>query len=197
MEVTGEPRSGGALPGTAALPVRDPSAPAPGSLLPSHYRLCIGCGEDHECGLHLQVMAGEGLGISGEFQVGAHHQGAPGLAHGGILATAVDEALGALNWLLMAPAVTARLEVDYVLPVPVGSTLHLSARIAEVSGRKVTSTAEGRLDALAGPVALRARGLFLQVPIEHFTSHGRAVDVAAAAATKSGSPSRPWLEINP
>ena len=33
--------------------------------------------------------------------------------------TALDEALGALNWLLLVPAVTARLEVDFRRPVPV------------------------------------------------------------------------------
>ena len=60
--------------------------------------------------------------MASTLEVGDYHQGAPGLAHGGIIATAMDEAMGALNRLLLVPVVTVHLEVDYVRPVPVGST---------------------------------------------------------------------------
>ena len=61
----------------------------------------------------------------GSFTVTEHHQGAPGLAHGGVVAAAMDEAMGFLLWLLKTLAVTARIEVDFRRPVPVGSTLEL------------------------------------------------------------------------
>lgn len=184
-------------PAGATLPGRSAQALPPGTELPSHYSRCIGCGADHPCGLHLRAVAGEGLRISGEYTVGEHHQGAPGLAHGGILVTVLDEVMGALNWLLMAPAVTGRVEVDFRRPVPVGSTLHLSAWITGVSGRKVYSAALGRLGGPSGPVAVSATGLFLQVPLQHFAEHGNPADVAEAAGRGSGDPKRPWLEINP
>lgn len=163
----------------AVLPDRHPDAAAPGTEIASHYRHCYGCGAEHPSGLHMHVVAQEGLTLRATFEVGELHQGAPGLAHGGLLTAAVDETLGALNWLLMAPAVTARLETNFVRPVPVGSVLELSARIVGVEGRKVYTAAIGRLGA-DGPVAVTASGLFIQVPLLHFRTHGRAEDVAAA-----------------
>lgn len=108
------------------------------------------------------------MDLTGQFTVTDQHQGAPGLAHGGILALAFDEALGKLMWLLRAPAVTARLETDFMRPVPMGSTLFIKAQILGQDGRKVYSWAEGRLDSLDGPVALQATALYVIVTMEHF-----------------------------
>jgi acyl-coenzyme A thioesterase PaaI-like protein len=184
----------GTTPGPeAVVPERHPHAAAPGTEIASHYRHCFGCGEDHPGGLRLRVHAGEGLRLSATFEVGPLHQGAPGLAHGGLLTAAIDEALGALNWLLMAPAVTARLETTFVRPVPVGSLLVLDARIVGVSGRKVYTAAVGRLGA-GGPVAVTASGLFIQVQPGHFRQHGRPVEVEAAIAAGEAGPR---AEMNP
>lgn len=177
----------------AVLPPRDPGAVVPGSPIASHYRQCYGCGQDHPNGLHMQVTAGPGLTLSASFAVGPAHQGAPGLAHGGLLTAAADEVLGALNWLLMRPAVTARLETNFVRPVPVGSVVELSARITGVDGRKVYTAVIGRLGD-GGPVALSASALFIQVEVGHFRSHGRAEEVASAIAAGDAGPP---AEMNP
>ena len=179
-------------PADAILPVPSPQAPPAGTPIPSHYPLCFGCGKDHETGLHIRMTAVADLAVEARFTVDEHHQGAPGLAHGGVLAAAVDEVMGASNWLLMAPAVTARLEVDFGAPVPVGQTVHLTAAIVGQSERKVYTVADARTG--SGPV-LHARGLFLQVDLQHFRHHGRAADVDRAAA--GGAPERPWLELSP
>jgi uncharacterized protein (TIGR00369 family) len=155
-------------PPDATVPQPLPDAPAPGTVLPQHYAHCFGCGADHPTGLHLSATVAEGVAVDAVFRVADAHQGAPGLAHGGVLATAADEALGFLNYLLRRPAVTARLEVDYLRPVPVGSNLHLRAECTAVAGRKTYVRCEGRLDAPDGPPALRATGLFIEVPVEHF-----------------------------
>lgn len=184
----------GTTPGPdAVVPQRHPEAAAPGTEIASHYRQCYGCGEDHPCGLHLTVLAGEGLGLTATFEVGPMHQGAPGLAHGGLLTAAIDETLGALNWLLMAPAVTARLETNFVRPVPVGSVLMLEARIVALDGRKVYTAAIGRLGD-AGPIAVTASGLFIQVRAGHFRQHGRNQEVRAAIAAGEAGPR---AEMNP
>ena len=197
----GVPARGGLLPTTpppdAVLPERNPNAPAPGQPIPSHYTRCFVCGDDHDAGLRLDVVAGEGLSLTGTFTVSEHHQGAPGLAHGGLLTAAFDDALGSLNWLLSAPAVTGRLETDFRRPVPVGSTLHIEARVVGVKGRKVFTKAVGRLGAPDGPVALTAAALFIQVPIEHFTSNGRPEDVEKAREDRAVRRSVENLEVNP
>ncbi len=183
-------------PEDAVAAQRSPEAPAPGEELQSHYRFCFGCGVDHETGLHLRVYAAEGVSIRAEFTVSEHHQGAPGLAHGGLLAAAFDESLGALNWLLRHPAVTGRLETDFRRPVPVGSTLFIAAEVVGVAGRKVYTRAVGRLDAEDGPVAVTAAALFVQVPLQHFVAHGRADDVARARADAEQGRTRSF-EVNP
>ncbi len=73
--------------------------------------------------LHLVSRAGTALDLTAEFTVTENHQGAPGLAHGGLLSLAFDEALGKLMWLIRSPAVTGRLETDFMKPVPIGTTL--------------------------------------------------------------------------
>lgn len=139
--------------------------------LPSHYDHCFGCGERHPTGLHLRMAGGEDR-VVGSFDVTEHHQGAPGLAHGGVISAAVDEGMGFLLWLLATPAVTARIEVDFVRPVPVGSRLELDGRLDRVEGRRIHASMLGRLD---GEVAVRARALYIKVPVEHFLPHAQRI----------------------
>lgn len=110
-------------------------------------------------------MAGGEKSVRGSFLVTEHHQGAPGLAHGGVIAAAVDEAMGFLLWLLATPAVTAHMEVDYRRPVPVGSRLDLEGEVERVEGRKIFARMTGRID---GEVAVEARALFVKVGVDHF-----------------------------
>ncbi|MEU6736041.1 PaaI family thioesterase [Streptomyces physcomitrii] len=184
-------------PSYAVVPDRHPEAPAPGELLGSHYGQCFGCGTGQPHGLHLEARAGEGLRVSAEFTVREVHQGAPGLAHGGVLATALDETLGSLNWLLRAIAVTGRLETDFKLPVPVGSVLHLEAEIKAVAGRKIYSTATGRIGGPEGPVAVRADALFIQVKVEHFIDNGRSEEINAAMNDPDQVRRARAFEVNP
>ena len=152
----------------AQVPPRHPKAPNPGTKIPSHYGLCFGCGDLHPTGLHLVAHAGGGQNLTAVFTVTENHQGAPGLAHGGLLSLAFDEALGKLMWLIRSPAVTARLETDFLLPVPIGTQLHISAEIIGQVSRKVYCSAEGRLNSPDGPVAVKASALFIVVPMKHF-----------------------------
>jgi acyl-coenzyme A thioesterase PaaI-like protein len=158
-------------PAGAPIPVRHPRAPEIGAKIPSHFGHCFGCGELHPTGLHLVAHAGLGANLTAEFTVTENHQGAPGLAHGGILSLAFDEALGKLMWLIRAPAVTARLETDFLKPVPMGSTLHITAEITGQVNRKVYTSAEGRLDSPDGPLAVRASALYVIVPMNHFMTN--------------------------
>jgi acyl-coenzyme A thioesterase PaaI-like protein len=155
-------------PDDAVMPVRHPKAPAAGSQIPSHFGYCFGCGQLHTTGLHFTAIAGNGLDLTGNFTVTKDHQGAPGLAHGGLLSLAFDEALGKLMWLIRTPAVTGRLETDFLLPVPMGRTLYIDAKITGQSGRKIYTQAEGRLDSITGEIAVKAAAIFISVPMEHF-----------------------------
>lgn len=173
------PRTPLTPPDDAVAAVRHPDAPAPGESISSHYDQCFGCGGDQPHGLRLETRAGEGVSVTAEFTVHPSHQGAPGLAHGGVLAAALDETLGSLSWLLRTIAVTGRLETDFLRPVPVDTRLFLTAEVVAVAGRKIYARGTGRIGGPDGPVAVRADALFVEVQTEHFIEHGRAEEIDA------------------
>jgi len=182
----------------AAVPERHPKAPPIGSKIPSHFGHCFGCGDLHPTGLRLVAYAGAGANITAQFTVTQNHQGAPGLAHGGLLSLAFDEALGKLMWLLRAPAVTGRLETDFLKPVPMGSTLHITAEITGQVNRKVYTSAEGRLNSVDGPVVVRAAALYVIVPMDHFLNNAPKEYLAQLAKTPEILAfADPDFEINP
>ncbi|MCG0285721.1 PaaI family thioesterase [Streptomyces sp. PSAA01] len=183
-------------PEDAKEPVRHPDAPAPGEPLGAHYDQCFGCGHQPG-GLGLIARAGEDVSVTAEFTVRSGHQGAPGLAHGGVLAAALDETLGSLNWLQRTITVTGRLETDFVRPVPVGTELHLEARVTAVHGRKVYCSATGRIGAPDGPVAVRAQALFIEVRVDHFIENGRAEEIDAALTDPDQVKVARAFEVNP
>ncbi|WAX77541.1 PaaI family thioesterase [Streptomyces sp. KMM 9044] len=184
-------------PADAVTPVRHPDAPAPGALLGAHYGQCFGCGGEQPHGLHIEARAGEDVSVTAAFTVRPAHQGAPGLAHGGVLASALDETLGSLNWLLRTIAVTGRLETDFVRPVPVDAVLHLRAEVTAVAGRKIYCTATGRIGGPDGPVAVRADALFIEVEVDHFVDHGREEEIKAAMDDPDQVRRARAFEVNP
>jgi acyl-CoA thioesterase FadM len=114
-----------------------------------------------------------------------------------VLVTAMDEALGTLNWLLHTASVTARLETDFVRPVPVGATLSIHAWVDAVVRRKIYCRAEGRLDGPEGPLAISARALFVQVQLDHFVNHGRPEDIKAVMDNPDVFKRARAFEVNP
>lgn len=142
---------------------RHPEAPLPGDVLPSHNAMCACCGPDNPCRLNLVIRAGEGIDVCGTVTIAERQQGAPGRAHGGILAMIMDEVLGSVNQMVRRRSVTAHLETDFIKMVPVGSVLHLTARADRIEGRKLFTSGEARLNAPDGEVCLRAEALFIQL----------------------------------
>lgn len=101
-------------------------------------------------------------------------QGAPGIVHGGIVAAVLDEACGQVARLAAAPAVTSRLEIRYLAPVPVDQELKVGAEIVESGGR--SAVAEATIQDGSGFLLAHARAECVQVRPEYFlsTPQGRA-----------------------
>jgi acyl-coenzyme A thioesterase PaaI-like protein len=139
---------------------------------------------------------GDNVTVVSEFVVTEDHEGAPGLAHGGLLTAALDETQATLLWVLRMPAVTVRLETDFLAPVPVGSVVRIEARCLGLADRKIYTAAEGRLVAAhgeqAGVLAMRSAALFVTVPVEHFTAFGRP-DLVEAGMNRGSD----GFEVNP
>ena len=172
-------------------------APPPGTVLGQHYASCYGCGDAAPGGLRMRFTVGDGVSVASEFVVTDHHEGAAGLAHGGVLTAALDETQATLLWVLRIPAVTARLETDFLAPVPVGAVVRIEATCLGVSDRKIFTAADGHLvGAGGGPkvLAMRSAALFVSVPVEHFTAFGRS-DLVRASMNRPVED--PHIEVNP
>jgi acyl-coenzyme A thioesterase PaaI-like protein len=96
----------------------------------SDYQRCFVCGQRNPYGLHL-VFRQEGDTIVADFQPREEHQGFPGIIHGGIVASLLDEVLGRTSLLSNQPewTMTGRLEVRYRRYVPYGPLLRVRAKL--------------------------------------------------------------------
>jgi acyl-coenzyme A thioesterase PaaI-like protein len=87
-------------------------------------------------------------------------EGAPGRAHGGIVAAAFDDVTGYVIGMLREPAFTGELTVRYLAPVPVDRELEMRARLEGRERRKLFITAEARAD---GEVVATCRAIYVTV----------------------------------
>ena len=69
-------------------------------------------------------------------------EGAPGRAHGGIVAAAFDDVTGFVIGQLREPSFTGELTVRYLAPVPVDTPLEMRARLTGRERRKLFIEAE-------------------------------------------------------
>jgi acyl-coenzyme A thioesterase PaaI-like protein len=129
---------------------------APFDLVPHN---CFACGSLNRHGLGLLIHV-EPRRSWTELVLDERFEGWAGMAHGGIIATILDEVMawslvGEDNW-----GVTARLSVDFRRPVPIGSRLRADGEIATSRRRIVETTAKFvRVD--DGEVLATARGTYL------------------------------------
>jgi acyl-coenzyme A thioesterase PaaI-like protein len=126
-----------------------------------HHDLCFGCGQANLFGLQLELER-SGDGVEGRFFVKQDHQGPPGYAHGGVMAAALDEAMALLLFERGTFAVTGRLEVDLIAPVPVGTFVQVRASVASERERALELSAEAAGE--DGQRLAAARGTFVRVP---------------------------------
>jgi acyl-coenzyme A thioesterase PaaI-like protein len=100
-----------------------------------------------------------------EVTLGAAFEGAPGRAHGGVVAALFDEIMGLALSVGGTLAFTGRLAVTYRAPTPLGVLLTSRARLSQRNARKLTITAELH----SGDTLLaEAEGLFIAVETPHF-----------------------------
>ena len=126
----------------------------------THHELCFGCGLANLFGLQMEVEPDGERRVAGRFFVKQDHQGPPDFAHGGVLATALDEAMALLLHDARVSALTRRLEVDLLGPAPVGAFASVRAWVESEEGRKMTLAADLRDD--RDEVLARARAIFVR-----------------------------------
>ena len=126
-----------------------------------HHELCFGCGQQNLFGLQIELEPRDGGGVAGRFFVKQDHQGPPGVGHGGVIAAALDEAMGLAIYAGGTLAYMAALQVQLHAPAPVGSFVELEAAIVGEEGRRIEVGARAR----AGDTELAtATGTFVRQP---------------------------------
>jgi uncharacterized protein (TIGR00369 family) len=129
---------------------------------------CFGCGQENRTGLRLRFYTNAAEEVVCRLRLAKRFQGPPGHAHGGIIATLLDEGMSKSNRAQGVVAMTRTLDVEYLRPVPLGVGLRLTARHTRAEGRKHYCEAE--LASEAGEVLARGRALFLAIDSEKFRS---------------------------
>ncbi|WP_225730830.1 MULTISPECIES: PaaI family thioesterase [unclassified Nocardia] len=145
------------------------NSPMPDGPLPTHADDCFGCGRRNPAAVGIALRLSENR-IIGDLALDERHQGAPGLAHGGVIAAVLDEACGSVPTSMCVPAVTAKLEVNYAAPAPLHRPLTVSAILdRRVGERKLHIYGWLELD---GKLIAEADALFVVVSPDHFFAHG-------------------------
>jgi uncharacterized protein (TIGR00369 family) len=123
---------------------------------------CFACGELNEQGLHLAIHT-DPAGSWTETTLEPRFQGWEAVAHGGIVCTLLDEVMA---WAVIGRGtwgVTARLNVTFRRPIPVGRAIRAEGWVVDENRR--AHRAEGRvLDVATGEVLASGESTFVAVP---------------------------------
>lgn len=103
---------------------------------------CFACGKTNPRGLGMVV---EYEGDEAVCRINLHHeyQGWPGIAHGGIVATMLDEIMAHALIHTSSHGITTGMEISYKAPVKLGRDLEVRGNVANLRSRM--AVVEGRI----------------------------------------------------
>ena len=123
---------------------------------------CFGCGPANEAGLRLKfVLDKKHQRFVCRFRLQRRFVGPPAHAHGGIIATILDEAMGKVSKLHNLIALTSKMEITYLKPVPLFKPLIVEGWDTGVRGREHYRAAEIRNR--EGEVLARGTATFIEI----------------------------------
>lgn len=123
---------------------------------------CFACGKNNPEGMRLKFTYDEAHdSFVCRFRLGKRYTGPPGHAHGGIIATILDEAMGKVNKLRQVIALTSQITVNYLRPVPLNQPLRVESREVRFRGRHHVNKAE--ILNQKNEVLARSQGLFIAI----------------------------------
>lgn len=130
----------------------------------SAYSHCYGCGKDNPIGLRLKISyAGDKSHI--EFVVKPEYCGYPGIMHGGVTGTLLDEVMFYAVAQTGLETVTTSMSIDYRSPALVDETLICEGWIEKREGKQIEVAARITVQG-SGRVTATARGKFLEYSFE-------------------------------
>lgn len=103
-------------------------------LLESEANKCFVCGPGNPTGLNVTFRL-DGEVCRAEFVPGDAYMGYDGVTHGGILFSLLDDVMANLLYLQGEVCFTAKAEVRYRQPLPIGAAIRLEGRLVKRKGR--------------------------------------------------------------
>jgi len=153
----------------------DHDHPHPYPALQPNSRMCFVCGLENPVGLQLRIYQTGPDEVETTFTAPEHFQGYPGVLHGGIVASILDEISGRAHMGADPSAprfmFTARLEVRYRRNVPVGAPLRIVGRALKAKRRSAEAWA-GIYDAASGELLAEGNTVLINVPAESLDLSG-------------------------
>jgi acyl-coenzyme A thioesterase PaaI-like protein len=132
----------------------------------SHFPDCVVSGTANPMGTAIAVRR-EADDAVAEVVLGAAFEGAPGRAHGGVVAAIFDDVMGYQLSILKVPAFTGRIEITYRAPTPISVPLVFRARVDAREERKLHMSASAHTD--GGRVLIaEATATFIIIPLDRF-----------------------------
>lgn len=122
---------------------------------------CFGCGQSNPTGLHLEFFQAEDGSVVSLPAITDLFEGPAGLLHGGIIATLLDEAMSKAVRIHGVTAMTRKMEVEYLRPVPSRTPLRIEGCHIRHEGRKHWT--EAKIINNEGTVLATGHGLFVEV----------------------------------
>jgi len=133
--------------------------------------MCFLCGLENPVGLHLHIYETEPGVVETTYTAPDHFQGYPGVLHGGIVASILDEMTGRA---VMGSdpnqprfMFTAKLEVKYRQNVPIRKPLRIIGKAGKVKTRSAEAWA-GMYDSETNELLAEATALLMDVREEQF-----------------------------
>lgn len=122
--------------------------------------MCFACGNQNPQGLQLRFET-DGEKVWTVFTPKPEYQGYPGLMHGGLITTIMDEVMARSVNLLGLHGVTARMELRFREGIPIGEEIKVEASITKSRRTVVDLQAYAYLP--DGKVAAEAQGRFMVI----------------------------------
>ena len=120
---------------------------------------CFVCGPKNPIGLKIPFEL-DGLRCVGQFTAAPEHVGFDGVTHGGIVFSVLDDLMA--NWIFLqgGKGFTAKCDIRYREPLPVGVTVNLSCEVEQIKRRLVQLSSKAtRID--TGNVVAEANASFM------------------------------------
>jgi acyl-coenzyme A thioesterase PaaI-like protein len=135
--------------------------------------MCFVCGRSNPIGLYMRFYTDADGCVYADYTPREEHQSYPNVMHGGLVTAMLDELIGRTAIASDLWCMTAKLEVRFKKPVPIGAPLKLKGEITRKTSRLLEGHGEIRLS--DGSLAVEAHGTYIRIPHEQVQQYRDAI----------------------